>query len=403
MSASITDLDLNVMDNMATDGFYVMSLFGITLASISYMAKQFEIKMNWSSMKYRPDVAKYSWLLSNMENQMKDGIMDAENKITQQIVMNPVVKSLDDATNKMNSALSKVSKDVVGLKNKIDETNKNKDAKNATLVITLQNNILALKEGMKKVIASLIIQRHVNNGTIKMMSGTRTLQESVRAAVNKVSGQSPTAATPVTAPTALVKAPTTTAPITATALSKEPTTTAPITATALSKEPTTTAPITTTAVTAPITATSVTAPITATAVTAPTATALSKAATAPITATATTAVTALPKAVTAVTAPITTTAATALSKAPTTTAATASPIQSSVSTQSSGSIPISSAPTSGFLPSSAPTSAFVPSSFSLGPVGTTSTQKVTSGSTGPVSVPAPAPAPAPVAPPKKKK
>jgi hypothetical protein len=51
---------------------------------------------------------------------------------------------------------------------------------------------------MKKVIASLIIQRHVNNGTIKMMSGTRTLQESVRAAVNKVSGQSPTAQPPIT-------------------------------------------------------------------------------------------------------------------------------------------------------------------------------------------------------------
>jgi hypothetical protein len=186
------------MDNMAADGFYVMSLFGITMASISYMAKQFEIKMNWSSMKYRPDIAKYSWLLSNVGDQVKDGIMDAEKKITQQIVMNPVVKSLDDATNKMNSALSSVSKDVVGLKNKIDNANKKKDTENATLVITLQNNILALKEGMKKVIASLIIQRHVNNGTIKMMSGTRTLQESVRAAVNKVSGQSPTAQPPIT-------------------------------------------------------------------------------------------------------------------------------------------------------------------------------------------------------------
>ena len=198
MSASITDLDLNVMDNMAADGFYVMSLFGITMASISYMAKQFEIKMNWSSMKYRPDIAKYSWLLSNVGDQVKDGIMDAEKKITQQIVMNPVVKSLDDATNKMNSALSSVSKDVVGLKNKIDNANKKKDTQSAALVITLQNNILALKEGMKKVIASLIIQRHVNNGTIKMMSGTRTLQESVRAAVNKVSGQSPTAQPPIT-------------------------------------------------------------------------------------------------------------------------------------------------------------------------------------------------------------
>lgn len=200
MSACITDtnLDLNVMDNMAIDGFYVMSLFGITLASISYMAKQFEIKMNWSSMKYRPDISKYSFLLSNVGDQVKDGIMDAEKKITQQIVMNPVVKSLDDATNKMNSALSSVSKDVVGLKKKIDDMNESKDTENATLAITLQNNILALKEGMKKVIASLIIQRHVNNGTIKMMSGTRTLQESVRAAVNKVSGQSPTAPAPIT-------------------------------------------------------------------------------------------------------------------------------------------------------------------------------------------------------------
>ena len=309
MSASITDLDLNVIDNMAADGFYVISLFGITLASISYMAKQFEIKMNWSSMKYRPDGAKYSWLLSNVE----DGILDAENKITQQIVMNPVVKSLDDATNKMNSALSKVSKDVAGLKQKIEETNKNKDTKNATLAITLQNNILALKEGMKKVIASLIIQRHVNNDTIKMMSGTRTLQESVRAAVNKVSGQSPIAPA----------------------------------APAVSKTPPITAPITVPAVT-------VVAPI---------------------------------------------------------------PSSDSVPMESSDSVPMASSdytPTSAFTPSSAPTSAFVPSSFSSGPVGITSTQNVTSGSTGPAPVaPAPvAPAPAPAAPvpvaqaaaaPKKKK
>jgi len=222
MSASITDLDLNVMDNMAIDGFYVMSLFGITMASISYMAKQFEIKMNWSSMKYRPDIAKYSLLLSNVGDQVKDGIMDAEKKITQQIVMNPVVKSLDDATNKMNSALSSVSKDVAGLKQKIDNANTKTDTKSATLAITLQNNILALKEGMKKVIASLIIQRHVNNGTIKMMSGTRTLQESVRAAVNKVSGQSPTSEPP-TMPELLAPAPVIIPPIVEERVEAEPT------------------------------------------------------------------------------------------------------------------------------------------------------------------------------------
>lgn len=197
MSASISDLDLNIIDNMSQDGFYVFTLFGLTLASISYMAKQFELKMNWSTMKNRPEVIKYSWLWSNVENSFKNGIVDSEDKITQQMVMNPVVKSLDDATNKMNQALSAVSKDVGELKNKVDGANALKDNKTSALAIALQNNILALKEGMQKVIASLIIQRHVHNDTIKMMSGTRSLQESVRAAVNKVSGQAPVAVPPV--------------------------------------------------------------------------------------------------------------------------------------------------------------------------------------------------------------
>jgi hypothetical protein len=196
MAASISDFDLNVIDNMSSDGFYVVSVFGITLASIAYMAKQFEVKMNWSTMRYRPDVAKYSWLWSNAKNMLKDGITNAEEQITQQIVMNPVVKSLDNATNKMNRALSSVSKDVKMLKKKVDAGDLYKDKKNTTLAIELQNNVLALKEGMQKVIASLIIQRHVSNDTIKMMSGTRSLQESVRTAVNKVSGEAPVATPP---------------------------------------------------------------------------------------------------------------------------------------------------------------------------------------------------------------
>ncbi len=194
MSASISDFDLNVIDNMSVEGFYAISFFGLTLASINYMAKQFEIKMNWSSVRNIPGATKYSWLWSNVENNMRGTITNAEEQITQQIVMNPVVKSLDDATNKMNAALSNVSKDVKSLKEKVDDADLYKDKKTSALAVALQNNILALKEGMQKVIASLIVQRHISNGTIKMMNGTRSLQESVRLAVNKVSGQNPIAA-----------------------------------------------------------------------------------------------------------------------------------------------------------------------------------------------------------------
>jgi len=196
MSASISDFDLNVIDNMSAEGFYIMSFFGLTLASISYMAKQFEIKMNWSSTRNIPEAHKYSWLWSNVEDNMRGVITNAEEQITQQIVMNPVVKSLDDATNKMNNALSDVSRDVKALKEKVDDADLYKDKKTSALAVALQNNILALKEGMQKVIASLIVQRHISNGTIKMMNGTRSLQESVRLAVNKVSGQNPVAIPP---------------------------------------------------------------------------------------------------------------------------------------------------------------------------------------------------------------
>lgn len=129
MSASISDFDLNVIDNMSVEGFYVMSFFGLTLASISYLAKQFEIKMNWSTVRNIPDATKYSWLWSNVENNMRGTITNAEEQITQQIVMNPVVKSLDDATNKMNDASSNVSKDVKSLKEKVDDADLYKDKK----------------------------------------------------------------------------------------------------------------------------------------------------------------------------------------------------------------------------------------------------------------------------------
>ncbi len=61
--------------------------------------------------------------------------------------------------------------------------NKNR---NNNLAIALQNNILAIKEGMQKIIASLIIQRHMNNGVFKMTSGTKTLTDSIREAMKKV-------------------------------------------------------------------------------------------------------------------------------------------------------------------------------------------------------------------------
>ena len=54
-----------------------------------------------------------------------------------------------------------------------------KDNKPTNLAIAIQNNILAVKEAMMKIIAGLVIQTKMNNGALNVVSQTNAFQKNM--------------------------------------------------------------------------------------------------------------------------------------------------------------------------------------------------------------------------------
>jgi hypothetical protein len=61
----------------------------------------------------------------------------------------------------------------------MDDADIVKDNKPTNLAIAIQNNILAVKEAMMKIIAGLVIQTKMNNGALNVVSQTNAFQKNM--------------------------------------------------------------------------------------------------------------------------------------------------------------------------------------------------------------------------------
>jgi hypothetical protein len=91
---------------------------------------------------------------------------------SKQVKINEVEKQLDERITNINTNLT-------ALKKKMDESDIIKDNKPTNLAIAIQNNILAVKEAMMKMIAGLVIQTKMNNGALNVVSQTNAFQQNI--------------------------------------------------------------------------------------------------------------------------------------------------------------------------------------------------------------------------------
>ena len=54
------------------------------------------------------------------------------------------------------------------------------------LAIAIQNNILAIKEGMQKVVAGMMVQKHINDGNLTVVKQTRNYDKKYNDLLNAV-------------------------------------------------------------------------------------------------------------------------------------------------------------------------------------------------------------------------
>lgn len=179
-------LELTVQDNNYYYSILMLFIFAVVMLIVTFVGNYFQVKNNWSRMRCRPEVMLFSWMYGvDADNNMEYCLENAGKQLKQGNIVDPVITEMVETKNQLNAKLATANKELSSLEKKVGKSKVYNENYNNNLAIALQNNILAIKEGMQKIIASLIIQKHMNNGVFKMTSSNKTLTDSIRDAINK--------------------------------------------------------------------------------------------------------------------------------------------------------------------------------------------------------------------------
>ena len=168
--------DLTVNDNLWRETIIFTTLFSIFLFVTNIIARAFEVKNNWERMRCTPEVMQYSWLYGKKRSEVMEYCLEnAGKQVKQSNVVDPTMQQIESGYKAIDNKLIGINSNLTAL----DTTIKNTDIAtgNKEKALAIHKNVLALKEGVQKVIAGLIVQNNMNNGVLKTTSATRLLNE----------------------------------------------------------------------------------------------------------------------------------------------------------------------------------------------------------------------------------
>jgi hypothetical protein len=93
---------------------------------------------------------------------------------------------IDEVERQLQDRITNINTNLTSLKNRMDNADIVKDNKPTNLAIAIQNNILAVKEAMMKIIAGLVIQTKMNNGALNVVSQTNAFQKNMTDSINNL-------------------------------------------------------------------------------------------------------------------------------------------------------------------------------------------------------------------------
>lgn len=97
-------------------------------------------------------------------------------------IQNPVVQKINDVKYVLDQNMNIVNANMDRLQ---DAYNKS-EGKTNNLAIAIQNNILAVKEGLQKIIASLVIQQHMQDGNLTVVKQTKNYDKMYKQVLDAV-------------------------------------------------------------------------------------------------------------------------------------------------------------------------------------------------------------------------
>ena len=114
----------------------------------------------------------------------KEGFFGASKKDETKEQNSKQVK-IDEVERQLQERINNINTNLTSLKKRMDDADIVKDNKPTNLAIAIQNNILAVKEAMMKIIAGLVVQTKMNNGALSVVSQTNAFQQGINDSLSK--------------------------------------------------------------------------------------------------------------------------------------------------------------------------------------------------------------------------
>ena len=116
---------------------------------------------------------------------LKEGFFGSNDPVDTKEENSKKVK-IDEVERQLQDRITNINTNLTSLKNRMDNADIVKDNKPTNLAIAIQNNILAVKEAMMKIIAGLVIQTKMNNGALNVVSKTNAFQKNMTDSINNL-------------------------------------------------------------------------------------------------------------------------------------------------------------------------------------------------------------------------
>jgi hypothetical protein len=186
MSDKLFVFNLNIEDALWSKTMYISIAFIYVMIGITFSAKYLRINNELEEIECQPDFLTFLWMFSwifgkSSEETVQKCMFKGEQKLIQHI-QSPVIQKINDAKQRLDTKMEEIDLNMDRLQDAYDKS----EGKVNNLAIAIQNNILAVKEGMQKIIAALVIQKHMNDGSLAVVKQNKSYDKMFTAALTAV-------------------------------------------------------------------------------------------------------------------------------------------------------------------------------------------------------------------------
>jgi hypothetical protein len=178
--------DLGIEDALWSKTMYIFVAFAYVMMAIMFSAKYLHISGEMDKIECDPNFMTFMWMFSwifgkSAEENIKK-CMSHNDKMLVNAIQNPLIDRMNNEKQYFDQKMKVYDSNLIKMQRSYDKS----DGRVTNLAIAIQNNILAIKEGMQKIIASAIVQSRMTKGAISVVKTNKANYDGIRKIVDKM-------------------------------------------------------------------------------------------------------------------------------------------------------------------------------------------------------------------------